>query len=122
MNGPDDWGNINRNNSLPHTCCPNAPNDGSCTKYSNNVYRSSCFEILKSAFLRYGAIIGGVGIGIACCQVRHWRSQAVLPESLRAVSLLASAKIPIESSGCYKCTLETKKTLSVYKTSQFFHE
>lgn len=59
-----------RNNSLPHTCCPNTPDDGSCTIESKNVYTDSCVEKLKEKFIKYGSIIGGVGIGVACSQVK----------------------------------------------------
>nr|CAH7713108.1 unnamed protein product [Callosobruchus chinensis] len=56
------------NNSLPHTCCPDAPDDGSCT-INQHHYTDSCFEKMKTLFNRYGAIIGGVGVGIGAAQV-----------------------------------------------------
>ncbi|CAG9819246.1 unnamed protein product [Phaedon cochleariae] len=69
MNGPTDWQKITRNDSLPHTCCPNTQDDGSCTLKTPNVYTASCFEKLKAVFNKYGAIIGGVGIGVAISQL-----------------------------------------------------
>ena len=69
MNGPQDWNLVNHNNTLPHTCCPDTPDDGTCTLNSPNIYTASCFSKLKDGFTKYGSIIGGVGIGIAVCQV-----------------------------------------------------
>jgi hypothetical protein len=69
MNGPDDWRRVIHNDTLPHTCCPDTPDDGSCTNKSPNVYKDACFFKLKEVFTKYGSIIGGVGIGIAICQV-----------------------------------------------------
>lgn len=68
MNGPSDWKLVNKNDSLPHTCCPNTPDDGSCTIRTPDHYKSSCFEKMQNLFLRYGALIGAVGIGIAASQ------------------------------------------------------
>lgn len=69
MNGPGDWNAVFHNDTLPHTCCPDTPDDGSCTIDSKNIYTDSCVEILKAKFIKYGSIIGGVGVGIACSQV-----------------------------------------------------
>lgn len=69
MNGPEDWNSVNRNNSLPHTCCPDSKDDGSCKLTTPNKYTDSCVEKFKKNLEHYGGIIGGVGIGIAFSQV-----------------------------------------------------
>ncbi|XP_022920882.1 CD63 antigen-like [Onthophagus taurus] len=69
MNGPSDWRQITQNNTLPHTCCPDTVNDGTCTINSLNVYKASCLEELKDTIVTYGALIGGVGIGVALVQI-----------------------------------------------------
>lgn len=69
MEGPEDWSRVVNNDTLPHTCCPDIPNDGSCTMKSPNKYTESCYEKLKATFIKYGSVIGGVGIGIAISQV-----------------------------------------------------
>lgn len=71
MNGPDDWTKITNNDTLPHTCCPNTLNDGSCIVTTINRYKDSCLEKLKDTVEKYGALIGGVGIGIALVQVKY---------------------------------------------------
>ncbi|KAL1498330.1 hypothetical protein ABEB36_009143 [Hypothenemus hampei] len=68
MNGADDWQKVNRNYSLPHTCCPNTQNDGSCTKGSDH-YKASCIEKLQSLLVKYASVIGAAGLGIAGFQV-----------------------------------------------------
>lgn len=70
MQGPSDWYRVTKNDSLPHTCCPDTQNDGSCSIKSANKYNSSCFEKLEAVFVQYGSIIGGIGIGIAISQVK----------------------------------------------------
>ncbi|RZC35331.1 uncharacterized protein BDFB_000932 [Asbolus verrucosus] len=69
MTGPQDWYKVTHNDSLPHTCCPNTPDDGSCTMKSRNKYTDSCFGELKELFTKYASVIGGVGIGIAVSQL-----------------------------------------------------
>lgn len=71
MRGPSDWEHINHNNSLPHTCCANMASDGNCTMKSSEKFTTPCLDELKKAFIRYGSLIGGVGIGIALVQVKH---------------------------------------------------
>ncbi|KAJ8978669.1 hypothetical protein NQ317_019105 [Molorchus minor] len=68
LEGPGDWQKITRNDSLPHTCCPNTK-PGDCTIKNSNKYTASCFDKLKAVFEKYGSIIGGVGIGIAASQL-----------------------------------------------------
>lgn len=68
MNGPDDWQKVNHNNSLPHTCCANAQNDGSCNR-SVDHYKASCIEELRTLLVRYASVIGAAGLGIAGFQV-----------------------------------------------------
>lgn len=58
-----------KNDSLPHTCCPGASDNDSCTVNSENVYNDSCVEKLISLFKKYGSIIGSIGLGIAGAQV-----------------------------------------------------
>lgn len=70
MNGPDDWQKVSHNNSLPHTCCPNAQNDGSCTMNVDH-YTASCITNLKDLFIKYASVIGAVGLGIAGFQVKN---------------------------------------------------
>lgn len=69
VKGPADWFKITHNSSLPHTCCPDTPDDGTCTTQNPNVYQASCVEKLKGVFIKYGVIIGGVGLGIAALQL-----------------------------------------------------
>lgn len=69
MQGPTDWYAVSHNKSLPHTCCPDTQDDGSCTIDSPNKYNDSCLDKLRAIFQRYGAVIGAVGIGIATSQV-----------------------------------------------------
>ncbi|XP_018576033.1 CD63 antigen-like [Anoplophora glabripennis] len=69
MRGPNDWYRVTKNDSLPHTCCPDTQNDGSCNIKSANKYKSSCFEKLEAVFVQYGSIMGGIGIGIAISQL-----------------------------------------------------
>ncbi|KAL3269915.1 hypothetical protein HHI36_008972 [Cryptolaemus montrouzieri] len=81
ITGPSDWKNF----TLPHTCCPNTHDDGSCTMKNPDHYTASCFEQLKETFSNYAAIIGGIGIGIslsqligiifACCLARSIRHE-----------------------------------------------
>ncbi|CAG9760939.1 unnamed protein product [Ceutorhynchus assimilis] len=68
MNGPDDWHLVNHNNSLPHTCCPNAQNDGSCTMAAEH-YQASCIDKLKTLLIKYASVIGAAGLGISAFQV-----------------------------------------------------
>lgn len=68
MHGPEDWKNVNHNDSLPHTCCPNISNDGTCTMRSEK-FDKPCLNVLKDALVTYGSLIGGVGIGIALVQL-----------------------------------------------------
>ncbi|XP_019773137.1 CD63 antigen [Dendroctonus ponderosae] len=68
MHGPDDWHKVNNNDSLPHTCCPNAQNDGSCNKNTEHSL-NSCFNALKTLLMKYASLIGAVGLGIAGFQV-----------------------------------------------------
>ncbi|CAH0554426.1 unnamed protein product [Brassicogethes aeneus] len=69
MTGPEDWVKINNGNkTLPHTCCPDTPDDGSCKLGSPNVIQDSCMVKLKEMMQQYGAYIGAVGIGIALSQ------------------------------------------------------
>ncbi|CAG9862115.1 unnamed protein product [Phyllotreta striolata] len=85
VRGPGDWYNVTHNNVLPHTCCPDTPDDNSCTTASKNVYQASCVDKLKGIFNKYGVIIGGVGLGIAglqlvgvifaCCLARSIRKE-----------------------------------------------
>ncbi|VEN60534.1 unnamed protein product [Callosobruchus maculatus] len=70
------------NNTLPHTCCPDTPDDGSCT-ISQRHYTDSCFEKLKTLFNRYGAIIGGVGVGIGAAQLIGVLFASCLARSIR---------------------------------------
>jgi CD63 antigen len=83
MNGPDDWRRVIHNDTLPHTCCPDTPDDGSCTNKSPNVYKDACFFKLKEVFTKYGSIIGGVGIGIAICQLMGVIFACCLARSIR---------------------------------------
>lgn len=70
MTGPEDWVKVNRGNAtLPHTCCPDTPDDGSCKINSHNVNQQSCMNQLKYGLTKYASYIGGVGIGIAFSQV-----------------------------------------------------
>ncbi|XP_018335537.1 CD63 antigen [Agrilus planipennis] len=70
MNGPEDWTLVNHfNNSLPHTCCPNSSKDDSCTINSLDKYTKSCLEGLKEKLQNYAAVLGGIGIGVACVQL-----------------------------------------------------
>ncbi|VEN60533.1 unnamed protein product [Callosobruchus maculatus] len=80
--GPGDWTTITKNNTLPHTCCPDTPDDGSCT-ISQRHYTDSCFEKLKTLFNRYGAIIGGVGVGIGAAQLIGVLFASCLARSIR---------------------------------------
>lgn len=70
MNGPYDWTNITHTDVLPHTCCPNTLNNGSCKISTINKYVDSCLDKLREIIERYGSLIGGVGIGVALVQVR----------------------------------------------------
>jgi CD63 antigen len=83
MNGPDDWRRVIHNDTLPHTCCPDTPDDGSCTNKSPNVYKDACYFKLKEVFTKYGSIIGGVGIGIAICQLMGVIFACCLARSIR---------------------------------------
>ncbi|XP_057655323.1 CD63 antigen-like [Diorhabda carinulata] len=69
VKGPKDWPKITHNETLPYTCCPNTPDDGSCKIDSENVYNDSCVDKLKQIFIKYGSIIGGVGLGVAGLQL-----------------------------------------------------
>ncbi|KAJ8913860.1 hypothetical protein NQ315_003769 [Exocentrus adspersus] len=69
MLGPKDWRKVTKNDSLPHTCCPDTQDDGSCTTEFTNVYTSSCFEKLKAVFVNYRSIIGGITVGIIVSQL-----------------------------------------------------
>lgn len=71
MLGPTDWKKVMKNDTLPHTCCPNTADDGSCTLRSPDHYTDSCIKGLKAFFTKYGTIIGGVGIGISSLQVNQ---------------------------------------------------
>lgn len=68
MNGPDDWQKVTHNNSLPHTCCANAQNDGSCNR-SVDHYTASCIKELRTLLVKYASVIGAAGLGIAGFQV-----------------------------------------------------
>ncbi|XP_074029720.1 CD63 antigen [Leptinotarsa decemlineata] len=83
MNGPTDWYRVTGNDSLPHTCCPDTQDDGSCTMKTSNHYTASCIDKLKFAFKKYGAIIGGVGIGIAALQLIGVMFACCLARSIR---------------------------------------
>ncbi|KAF5307910.1 hypothetical protein FQR65_LT06477 [Abscondita terminalis] len=69
MNGPSDWAEIIHNNSLPHTCCPPDVTESPCTTQYPDKYEKSCLTELKQALVKYGTIIGGVGVGIALVQL-----------------------------------------------------
>ncbi|KAF5271939.1 hypothetical protein FQA39_LY07956 [Lamprigera yunnana] len=69
MKGPSDWIGISPNDSLPHTCCPNVPPEGSCTMQTPDKYEKSCLTELKQVLVKYGTVIGGVGVGIALVQL-----------------------------------------------------
>ncbi|KAK4876284.1 hypothetical protein RN001_012706 [Aquatica leii] len=69
MNGPEDWKAITPNGSLPHTCCPNIPPEGICTMQNPERYEKSCLTELKQVLVKYGTVIGGVGVGIALVQL-----------------------------------------------------
>lgn len=69
MNGPSDWAEIFHNNTLPHTCCPNTMNDGSCTIDSLNKYEDSCLKILERIFVKYASAIIMVSASIGIAQV-----------------------------------------------------
>ncbi|XP_076265309.1 CD63 antigen-like [Rhynchophorus ferrugineus] len=85
MNGPDDWQKINHNNSLPHTCCPHAKDDGSCVRGVADIYQASCIQKLKELFMTYASGIGVVslvvaafqllGIVFSCALARHIRKE-----------------------------------------------
>ncbi|XP_045474137.1 CD63 antigen-like [Harmonia axyridis] len=68
INGPTDWQSVTKNDSLPHTCCPNTADDGSCTMKTEH-YNASCFDKLKELFLKNATIIESVGLGISLLQV-----------------------------------------------------
>ncbi|XP_066261022.1 CD63 antigen-like [Euwallacea similis] len=68
MTGPDDWQKVNHNNTLPHTCCANAHNDGSCNSNVDH-YTASCIEKLRTLLLKYASVIGAAGLGIAGFQI-----------------------------------------------------
>lgn len=72
MKGPSDWKDVFHNDTIPHTCCPNAPDDGSCKIDTPDIYTDSCVVKLKEKLIKYGSIIGGVGVGIACSQVKKF--------------------------------------------------
>ncbi|KAK5645237.1 hypothetical protein RI129_006537 [Pyrocoelia pectoralis] len=69
MTGPDDWELITHDSSLPHTCCPNVPPKGSCTINTPDHYTKSCRDELQEALIKYGSVIGGVGVSIALIQL-----------------------------------------------------
>ncbi|KAK9708989.1 Tetraspanin family [Popillia japonica] len=69
MNGPSDWTDITHKDTLPHTCCPDTTNNGSCKITTINKYQDSCLEKLKVIIEKYGSVIGGVGIGVAAVQI-----------------------------------------------------
>lgn len=69
MTGPKDWKRVTKNDSLPHTCCPGASDNDSCTVNSDNVYEDSCVDKLVSLFKKYGSIIGSIGLAITGTQV-----------------------------------------------------
>ncbi|XP_017778130.1 PREDICTED: CD63 antigen [Nicrophorus vespilloides] len=69
MNGPEDWRSVIHNETLPHTCCPDTQNDGTCTIMTLNKYTKSCLESLEDTLLTYSTIIGGVGCGVAVIQL-----------------------------------------------------
>lgn len=79
MNGPDDWQKVNHNNSLPHTCCANAQNDGSCNR-SVDHYTASCIKELRTLLVKYASVIGAAGLGIAGFQVSFlfWFSYRII--------------------------------------------
>lgn len=68
MNGPADWYDVFNNNTLPHTCCPNAMNDGSCTTEKKK-YEQPCLSIIENTFTKYASIIGAVSITVGMTQV-----------------------------------------------------
>ncbi|CAH1985550.1 unnamed protein product [Acanthoscelides obtectus] len=82
VKGPKDWTVITKNDSLPHTCCPDTPDDGTCTTHLNH-YKVSCLEKMKTLFNRYGAIIGGVGVGIGAAQLIGVLFATCLARSIR---------------------------------------
>ncbi|CAG9830071.1 unnamed protein product [Diabrotica balteata] len=69
VRGPSDWKTITKSDVLPHTCCPHTQDNDSCTINSEHVYQASCLTNLKEIFVKYGIIIGGVGLGIAALQL-----------------------------------------------------
>lgn len=69
MYGPSDWAQVTGNDTLPHTCCLNVPAEGICTMANRDKYEKHCLDELKDILMRYGTLIGGVGVGIASVQV-----------------------------------------------------
>ncbi|KAK9879961.1 hypothetical protein WA026_008470 [Henosepilachna vigintioctopunctata] len=83
ISGPNDWRTVTKNDSLPHTCCPNTRDDGSCTIHSVDHYRDSCFDKLKETFSKHTSIVGGIGIGISLSQIIGILFACCLARSIR---------------------------------------
>ncbi|XP_044754941.1 CD63 antigen-like [Coccinella septempunctata] len=69
INGPTDWQSVTKNDSLPHTCCPNTADDGSCTMRTETHYTASCYDKLKILFSKNATIIESVALGISLLQI-----------------------------------------------------
>lgn len=83
VNGYKDWAAVFKNNTLPHTCCENTMNDGSCTTKSDNIYKDGCEPKVKRILDQGTYIIGGVGIGIAVVQILGVIFACALARSIR---------------------------------------
>lgn len=83
IRGPKDWHLVMKNDTLPHTCCPNTADDGSCTITTPNHYTASCFDKLRDMFSNYATVIGGIAIGISVFQLVGVLFACVLARSIR---------------------------------------
>lgn len=52
---------------IPDSCCKNLKEGQNCTL--DSAYKDSCYDTLEAAFKANGAILGGVGIGIAIIEL-----------------------------------------------------
>ncbi|PNF34005.1 CD63 antigen [Cryptotermes secundus] len=65
--GPGDWKNVFKNNTLPETCCPSV--DPCEMDSKDHYYKDGCLSILQNEIKHYALLLGGVGIGLACVQL-----------------------------------------------------
>lgn len=83
VKGPEDWKEVFKNSSLPHSCCNDISVDDQCVE--EYAHKKGCLLSLQAALKHNTVLVGGFGVGVAfvqlvgvifaCCLARSIRQE-----------------------------------------------